>query len=224
MKLDKREAQYRPKIFQGRNRGCRQKQDRYRSRDRSHSRECGQYNNNNRGRRNYNNGNCNDRNYRSNYRDNSRSRNRGRNNTYDNRSNYRRDNNRQHYGNLGYRNRSAVENVIGPGPGIESNSRDNLRNRYYRDQSTGRDRGQRSRTVSRDRENRPRSRSSSCVSTQRDRSRCYRCNEYNHFARECPNAMSDEGSDQEDSATLQLLTQEAQMAALSYSEIDGLNM
>ena len=37
--------------------------------------------------------------------------------------------------------------------------------------------------------------------------------------------MSDEGSDQEDdSATLQLLTQEEQMAAISYSKIDDLNM
>ena len=37
--------------------------------------------------------------------------------------------------------------------------------------------------------------------------------------------MSGEGSDQEDdSATLQLLTQEEQTAALSYSEIDDLNM
>ena len=60
MKLDKREAQYRPKIFQ--NRG--QRQDRYRSRNRSYSRQCGQYNNNNRGRRgNYNNS-YNNRNYR----------------------------------------------------------------------------------------------------------------------------------------------------------------
>ena len=32
-----------------------------------------------------------------------------------------------------------------------------------------------------------RSRSSSHVSINRDRSRCYRCNEYDHFARECPN-------------------------------------
>ena len=36
--LDRRKAQYRPNILQGRNRGCRQRQDRYRSRDRSHSR------------------------------------------------------------------------------------------------------------------------------------------------------------------------------------------
>ena len=79
MKLDRREVQYRPNIFQGRNRGCGQRQDRYRSRDGSHSREHGQHNNNSRGRRNYNNGNYNNGNYRSNYRDNSRSRSRGRN-------------------------------------------------------------------------------------------------------------------------------------------------
>ena len=64
--LDRRENQYEPKIYQGRNRGCRQRQDRYGSRDRAYSRECSLYNNN-RGRRgNYNN-NFNDRNYRSNY-------------------------------------------------------------------------------------------------------------------------------------------------------------
>ena len=38
--------------------------------------------------------------------------------------------------------------------------------------------------------------------------------------------MTDEGSDQDDSdgATLQLLTQEEETAALSYSELDDLNM
>ena len=44
MKLDKQETQYKPKIYQGRNRGCRQRQDSYRSRNRSYSRDCGQYN------------------------------------------------------------------------------------------------------------------------------------------------------------------------------------
>ena len=112
IKLDRREAQYRPKIFQSRNRGCRQRQDRYRFRDISYSRKCSQYNNN-RGRRNYNN-NYNDRNYKSNYKDNSRSRNRNsygdgyiRNDKYDSRPKYRRDNFRQNYGNQGYRNRSV---------------------------------------------------------------------------------------------------------------------
>ena len=28
------------------------------------------------------------------------------------------------------------------------------------------------------------------MSTNRDRSRCYRCNEYDHFAQECPNNNS----------------------------------
>ena len=59
-----------------------------------------------------------------------------------------------------------------------------------------------------------------------DRSTCYRCNEYDLFVRECPNAMTDEGLDQDDSdgATLQLLTQEEETAAISYSELDYLNM
>ena len=40
-KLDKKEntAQYKPRIHQGRNRGCRQRQNRYGSRDRSYTRE-----------------------------------------------------------------------------------------------------------------------------------------------------------------------------------------
>ena len=72
MKLDKKETQYRPKVYQGRNRGCRQRQDSYRSRDRSYSRDGGQCNY--RGRRNYN-YNSNNRNYRPNYRNRDRSRN-----------------------------------------------------------------------------------------------------------------------------------------------------
>ena len=53
-----------------------------------------------------------------------------------------------------------------------------------------------------------RSRSSSCVRTNRNRLRCYECSEYDHFARECANALTDESSDQKDSdgATLQILT------------------
>ena len=42
MKLDKEETQYKPKIYKGRDRGCRQRQDR--SRNRSYSRDHGQYN------------------------------------------------------------------------------------------------------------------------------------------------------------------------------------
>ena len=68
-KLDRREEQYRPRIYQGRGRGCGYRQNNYRSRNRSYSRD--QYQNNYRGRGNYNRGG--NKNYRSNYRDNSRS-------------------------------------------------------------------------------------------------------------------------------------------------------
>ena len=58
-KLDRKDnsAQYKPIIHQGRVRGCRQRQNRYGSRDRSYSIERGPYNNNGRNRRNYQNGN-----------------------------------------------------------------------------------------------------------------------------------------------------------------------
>ena len=65
-KLNRREntVQYKPKIYQGRNRGCGHRQERYGSRDRSYSRQCGLYNGN-RGRRgNKNNSNYSGRNYR----------------------------------------------------------------------------------------------------------------------------------------------------------------
>ena len=91
-----------------------------------------------------------------------------------------------------------------------------------RDQS--RDRRQRSRNVSRNRpESESRSRSSSHVSTDRDRLRCFRCSEYDHFVRECPNAMIEDDSDQEDldSTTLQMLAQDD---SLNYAEVEGLNM
>ena len=69
-KLDTREDQYRPRIYQGRGRGCGYRQNNYRSRNRSYSRDW--YQNNYTGRGNYNNRGGN-RNYRSNCRDNSRS-------------------------------------------------------------------------------------------------------------------------------------------------------
>ena len=69
MKLDKQETQYRLKVYQGRNRGHRERQDSYRSRDRSYSRDHGQYNYRGRGSYNYN------RNYRSYDRSRDRSRN-----------------------------------------------------------------------------------------------------------------------------------------------------
>ena len=58
------------------------------------------------------------------------------------------------------------------------------------------------------------------VSTNRDRSRCYRCNEYDYFTRECPNIMSNEEQD----AVLQLLAQKEQVEALSHSDLSDLNL
>ena len=61
------------------------------------------------------------------------------------------------------------------------------------------------------------------MSTNRDRLRCFRCSEYDHFARECPNMMTEDDSDQEDldSAILQMLSQDD---SLNCTEVEGLNM
>ena len=126
-KLDRREDQYRPRIYQGRGRGHGYRQNNYMSRNRSYSRDW--YQNNYRGRGNYNRGG--NRNYRSNYWDSSRSR--DRNNykdgyRYNNRSNYRRDDSNQRYGNRKQdhgRSREGIEieviqeNV--PNPEVEIN-------------------------------------------------------------------------------------------------------
>ena len=59
---------------------------------------------------------------------------------------------------------------------------------------------------------RTRSRSSSRVTTNRDRIRCFRCREYDHFANECPNAGTDDSDGYEsDRAALQLMTTEAEI-------------
>ena len=42
MKIDKKQTQYRPRIYQGRNRGCDHRQENYRSRERSYSRDHAQ--------------------------------------------------------------------------------------------------------------------------------------------------------------------------------------
>ena len=90
-KMDKKESQYKPRVCQCRNTGCRYIQDNYRSRERLYSRDCTQYN---RGRGNYIN-----RGYSPNIElGRSRSRNNygnRRNDRFDNRKNYRRENFRQ---------------------------------------------------------------------------------------------------------------------------------
>ena len=56
------------------------------------------------------------------------------------------------------------------------------------------DRRDRDRPVSRS-ESGSRSRSSSRVNTNRKRIKCYKCREYDHFANQCPNSITDEDSD-----------------------------
>ena len=56
-----------------------------------------------------------------------------------------------------------------------------------------------------------RSRSNSRIITNRDRIRCFRCRECDHFASECPNANIDDSDGYEsDSAALQLMTTEVE--------------
>ena len=43
IKMDEKESQYKPRVYQGRNRGCSYRQDNYRSRERSYSRDHVQY-------------------------------------------------------------------------------------------------------------------------------------------------------------------------------------
>ena len=61
-----------------------------------------------------------------------------------------------------------------------------------------------SRSRERDRERRGRSpsssRSGSRISTNRDRIRCFKCREYDHFANECPNQIPDNSDRESDSA------------------------
>ena len=54
------------------------------------------------------------------------------------------------------------------------------------------------------------SRSNSRVSTNQDCVQCYRCREYDHFASECPNTLTDEETDYEDKdpVSLQLISQD----------------
>ena len=70
-----------------------------------------------------------------------------------------------------------------------------------------------------------RSRSNSRVSTNCDYVRCYRCREYDHFASECPNTLTDKEPDCDDAdpASLQMMTQDY-YPINSEGEIEYLNL
>ena len=57
-----------------------------------------------------------------------------------------------------------------------------------------------------------RNRSTSRVTMNRDRIRCYKCGEYDHFANECPSSVTDDSDGYEsDRATLQLITTDVEI-------------
>ena len=74
------------------------------------------------------------------------------------------------------------------------------------------------------------SRSNSRVTTNRDRIRCFRCREYDHFANECPKMGTDDSVGYESGrAALQLMTTEANIHDSFYTarlneETDYLNL
>ena len=63
-----------------------------------------------------------------------------------------------------------------------------------------------------------RNRSTSRVTMNRDRMRCYECREYDHFAKECPNLVTDDPDGYEsDRGALQLIIAEAEI----HENLDG---
>ena len=87
-------------------------------------------------------------------------------------------------------------------PKIEGRDRDDIRNR---DRSESR------------------SRSSSHMSTNRDRSRCYRCNEYDNFSREYPNNTPGRNTNNAKDSLLRM-TDANQAYALDYTDGEDFNM
>ena len=64
------------------------------------------------------------------------------------------------------------------------------------------------------------------ISTNRDRIRCYKCREYDHFAIECSNAVSDEELDHSniEQAALQMLMQENPLNSEGQAQVECLNL
>ena len=107
-------------------------------------------------------------------------------------------------------------------------NRSQSRNRnenYNNDYMRGRSRDRHDNRPIQPRREESRSRSNSRVSTNHDRVRCYRCQEYDHFASECPNIPTDEEPDYDDAdpASLQMMTQNYHMID-SEREVEYLNL
>ena len=191
MTMDRKQLQYKPKIYQGRSQNQNTGRQNFTPRNRSFRRGRNQGGN----RGNYNN--------RNNYRPNYRNRSRGRWNNH--RSGDRSGN---------YPNYNRQGNMR---PNYRQNTQWTFRNRS---QSRNRNEDYDTRGRSRNRNNRrreeSRSQSNSRVSTSQDCMRCYQCQEYDHFASEYPSTPTDEETDYKDAdpASLQIMSQ-------NYSPIDS---
>ena len=104
----------------------------------------------------------------------------------------------------------AQEKVPNPGVAVNSQNRNESR-RQSRNNTRDRDRSESG------------SRSTSHVSTNRDRCRCYRCNEYDHFARECPSDAADGSSDDMGGSLWRMLGKD-QTYALDYADGEDYDM
>ena len=185
MKMDRKQSPYKPRIYQGRSRNQKSNWQNFSPKNRSFSRGRNQG------------GNIGNYNHRNNYRHNYRNRLRGRWNNHrsgdrscNHQTNNGHGNNRPAYGqNTQHtlRNRSQSRNRAGNYNIVYTRGRSRDRNNDRPIQS-------RQSTISNGRDE-SRSRSNSRVSTNCDHVRCYRCREYDHFASECLNILTDEEPD-----------------------------
>ena len=123
---------------------------------------------------------------------------------------------RNDYRRNGYMQNFSRNNGRGRGRNFNrnySNDRSRSRERTLSPRRYNNDNSNRQNTNSRlwseSRRSRSRSRSNSRVRTNRDRIRCYRCQEYDHYASECQNAVaSDSEGYDPDNAALQIMATE----------------